>query len=318
MTEMTHNRGHDAPTPMHLGWRGTWDAGKRIAARIGEDRIGLVAAVVAFFSLLALFPGITALVAIAGILLEPGTVTEQLETATTAVPDAVQTIILSQVEAVAGAESNGLSVAALTGLALALYSASRGVSNLIAGLNVTYAEDEDRGFVKMIFVTLALTAFLIVVLALALAIVAVIPTALSLLGERPALQTLAQILRWPLLLLIGAGAFTVLYRYGPSRRAARWRWLAPGGVVACVMWLAASIGFSWYVETLGTYTETFGALGGVIVLLLWLWISAFAVLLGALIDAELEAQTRRDSTIGEERPMGARGAVKADTWAGDT
>jgi membrane protein len=125
----------------------------------------------------------------------------------------------------------------------------------------------------------------------------------------------AQALRWPILIAVAAGTFTVLYRYAPSRRNARWRWLSPGGVLACLLWAAATATFGWYVENLGSYNETFGALGGVIILLLWLWISSFVVLLGGLIDAELEAQTAVDSTVGPERPRGERGAVKADACA---
>ncbi|MEM9755511.1 MAG: YihY/virulence factor BrkB family protein [Pseudomonadota bacterium] len=309
--------GRNARRPSQFGLGDFWQIGKRVAGRTGQDRIGLVAAGVAFFALLALFPGITALVALAGLILDPSDIIASLENGTAALPPTAREILVGQARKVAGGAATGLNLAALAGLALALYSASRGVANLIAGLNVAYEEDEERGFVKLLMVTIALTVLLLAALSLVLAFFAILPAALAWAGNTPALSLVADIARWPLLFLIGALVFTTLYRLGPSRRAARWRWLAPGGLMACALWIAGTAGFGWYVETLGTYTETFGALAGVIVLLLWLWLSAFAVLLGAVVDAELEHQTSRDSTIGPERPMGQRGAVKADSVASD-
>lgn len=309
--------GQNARRPDQFGVGDLWRTGQRVADRTGRDRIGLVAAGVAFFALLALFPGITALVALAGLILDPADIIDPLENGTAALPPAAREILLGQVRQVVGGGASGLNLAALAGLALALYSASRGVANLIAGLNVAYEENEERGFAKLLLLTVALTLFLLVTLSLVLAFFAILPAALGWAGDMPALSVAADIARWPLLLLVGALIFTTLYRFGPSRRAARWRWLAPGGLLACALWIAGTAGFGWYVETLGTYAETFGALAGVIVLLLWLWLSAFAVLLGAVVDAELEHQTRRDSTVGPERPMGQRGAVKADSFAGN-
>ena len=308
--------GGDARHPTDFGTAALWQTAQRIGQRIGRDRIGLVAAGVAFYALLALFPGITALVAVAGLILDPADIVAPLENGTTALPASARDILLGQVRAVAGGADAGLNLAALAGLALAVFSASRGVANLIAGLNVAYEEDEDRGFFKVTGLTLGLTVFLLVTLSLVLGLVAVLPAALAWMGDAAALATIADIARWPILFLVGAAIFTTLYRFGPSRRAARWRWLAPGGALACLLWVVATAGFGWYVETLGSYAETFGALGGVIVLLLWLWLSAFAVLLGAVVDAELEHQTLRDTTVGADRPMGQRGAVKADTHPG--
>jgi membrane protein len=314
----SQSAGHLARRPGQFGWHDLWQTARRVVERTGRDRIGLVAAGVAFFALLALFPGITALVALAGLILDPSDIVDPLENGTTALPPAAREILLGQVREVAGGASAGLNLAALAGLALAVYSASRGVANLIAGLNVAYEEDEARGFLVLLAQAVLLTLFLLVMLSLVLAFFAVLPAVLSWVGDMPALSAAVGVARWPLLLLIGALIFATLYRYGPSRRAARWRWLAPGSLLACALWIAGTAAFGWYVETLGTYAETFGALAGVVVLLLWLWLSAFSILLGAVVDAELEHQTRRDSTVGPDRPMGRRGAVKADTFAGDT
>jgi membrane protein len=298
-----------------MGFRGYRDALWRVVLRLGPDRVGLVAAGIAFFGLLALFPGIAALVAIAGIVIDPATVATEIETSLAALPPSARSILVGQLDSVAGAETGGLSLAALGAIALALFSASRGVGNLVAGLNLVYAEEESRNVIHLAALNVALTLVLIAILVLTVIVVAVIPVALSLLGDVSGLQTLANVLRWPVLVVMAAATFTLLYRYGPSRRRARWRWLTPGGIAACLLWAAATAGFGWYVETLGAYNETFGALGGVIVLLLWLWISSFVVLLGGMVDAELEAQTEVDSTVGPDRPRGERGAVKADACA---
>lgn len=311
----TFAAGHDASTPMQFDGRNLWQAAKRAAARIGRDRIGLVAAGVAFFALLAIFPGIAALLAIAGLVVDPEQVASMLESSTTALPPAAREILMGQVREVAGDGASGLNLAAIAGIAVAVYSASRGVANLIAGLNVAYEEEETRGFLALTALTLALTLFLLVAISVVIAALAVLPAVLSVVGQDETFTTVIEIARWPILLVVAATLFTVLYRLGPSRRAARWRWLAPGGALACMVWIAATAGFSWYVETLGSYAETFGALAGVIVLLLWLWLSAFAVLTGAVVDAELEHQTACDSTVGMARPMGERGAVKADSCA---
>lgn len=311
-----HRRGAKARSPWRLGWRGLWDALRRVGARLGPDRVGLVAAGVAFFGLLAIFPGLASLFAIAGLVLDTDMLTRQFQTSLAAMPESARAIILGQVRSVATAAPGGLSLTAIGGLAFALFLASRGIANLMDGLNLAYEEKEERNIFVLTAVTLALTLFTILAITVALAIVAVIPLALALLGDVPNLQAWSEMLRWPVLVGLAALTFTVLYRYGPSRRNARWRWLAPGGVLACLLWIGTTAAFGWYVETLGNYSETFGAIGGVIVLMLWLWISTFMVLFGALVDAELEAQTGRDSTVGPDRPIGQRGAVKADTCEG--
>lgn len=313
-TDATHSpTARQARRPRDFALRDFVQVARRVVSRVTDDRIALVAAGVAFFALLALFPGIAALAAVAGLVLDPSDIVDPLAEGTAALPPAARDILIGQVRDVTGGAAAGLNLAALGGLALAVYSASRGVSNLIAGLNIAYEESETRGILRLTGLTIVLTLFLLLATVVILVAIAIVPAALSWAGDMPVLSAIADILRWPLMLVIGALVFSTLYRFGPSRRAARWRWLAPGGLLACAVWSVATAGFGWYVETLGSYAETFGALAGVIVLLLWLWLSAFAVLFGAVVDAELEHQTARDSTVGPDRPMGERGAVKADT-----
>lgn len=305
-------RGRLANSPREIPLSGWKDILWRVKDQIKADQIGLVAAGIAFYGLLALFPLISALVAIAGLFTDPSFVQAQAEKLSDIVPEQAADIILAQIVEVAGASENALGAAAIAGLLIALYSASKGVDNMIRGLNIAYNEQEKRGFVILKSVVLTMTLGLVIGLVLIVVIAAALPTALSFMNA----DWIAMIVswaRWPILSLIGVLGITALYRFGPSRSAAKWRWITPGAVLACALWIVSSLGFAWYVENFAAYNETFGALGGVIVLLTWLWLSAYIVLLGAEIDSEMEAQTKRDSTVGAPRPMGERGAVKADT-----
>jgi membrane protein len=293
--------------------RGVLDVLVRMWHKQAHLNLGLIAAGIAFYGLLSLFPGITAAVAFAGTFLNPEMLVENSEEIAAMLPEAAKTIVMGQLRDVANADSSTLSFAALFSLAIALYSASKAVANFIAGLNVIYQEKETRNFFLVKALTIVLTAFLIIGLLIAIIVVAAIPVVAAIFGDYGIIDDLVMFLRWPFLFLMGAFGIAVLYRLGPNRRSARWRWLTPGAFVACALWVSGSFGFSLYVQSFGSYNETFGALGGVIILLTWLWLSAFIVLLGALLDAELEAQTKRDSTVGDDRPIGERGAVKADT-----
>lgn len=307
------SRGRLARRPTHIPLKGVLDVLVRMWHKQAHLNLGLIAAGIAFYGLLSLFPGITAAVAFAGTFLNPDMLVENSDEITAMLPEAARTIVMGQLRDVAEADSSTLSFAALFSLAIALYSASKAVANFISGLNVIYEEKETRNFFLVKALTILLTAFLIFGLLIAIIVVAAIPVIAAIFGDYGIIDDLVMFLRWPFLFLMGALGIAVLYRLGPNRRSARWRWLTPGAFIACALWVAGSFGFSLYVQSFGSYNETFGALGGVIILLTWLWLSAFIVLLGALLDAELEAQTRRDSTVGEDRPMGSRGAVKADT-----
>ncbi|MEN8660503.1 YihY/virulence factor BrkB family protein [Marivita sp.] len=307
------SRGRLAHRPAHIPMRGVLDVLVRMWHKQAHLNLGLIAAGIAFYGLLSLFPGITAAVAFAGTFLNPEMLVENSEEIAAMLPEAAKTIVMGQLRDVANADSSTLSFAALFSLAIALYSASKAVANFIAGLNVIYQEKETRNFFLVKALTIVLTAFLIIGLLIAIIVVAAIPVVAAIFGDYGIIDDLVMFLRWPFLFLMGAFGIAVLYRLGPNRRSARWRWLTPGAFVACALWVSGSFGFSLYVQSFGSYNETFGALGGVIILLTWLWLSAFIVLLGALLDAELEAQTKRDSTVGDDRPIGERGAVKADT-----
>ncbi len=307
---MTRGRNAEAPTEIPAkGWK---DIAFRLKDEIADDHVGLIAAGVAFYALLAIFPAITALMALAGLVLEPPEVTAQLEGLAKAIPKEAAQIILDQAIAVAGSEESGLGIAFIVGLGLAIYSASKGMGSLIEGLNVAYDEDETRGFMKKTLWTLGLTVFLIVGLLLGLLAALAVPAVLAFLTLPVWLETVLELSRWILLAFMTVFGLAIIYRYGPARDNAEWKWLTPGAVAACVIWIAASVGFSIYVSNFGSYNESFGSMAGVIILLMWLWISAFIVLIGAELNAEIEAQTTADTTVGQDEPMGARGAEKAD------
>ncbi len=305
-------RGRHAEAPQEIPAKGWKDIALRVKDEVASDHVGLIAAGVAFYALLAIFPAITALMALAGLALDPPEVVAQLESMAGVLPQEAAQIVLDQAVAVAGSEEAGLGIAFLIGLLLALYSASKGMGSLIEGLNVAYDEEEERGFITLILWTLGLTLFLIVGLLLGLMATLAMPAVLNLIALPGWLETVLGLSRWVILALMTIFGLAAIYRYGPSRDAAEWRWLSPGAILACVIWMIASIGFSFYVSNFASYNESFGSMAGVIILLMWLWISAYIILLGAEFNAEIEAQTAEDTTVGRDESMGSRGAAKAD------
>ena len=305
-------RGRAAATPMEIPKAGWKDILLRVKDEISRDHVSLVAAGVAFYGLLAVFPAITALMAITGLMFEPTELVGALEGVAGVVPQDVATILLDQAKQVAGSQQGGLTLGLILGLGLALWSASAGVGSLMEGINLAYDEEETRGFVKLKALTILLTLCMILGILVAASLIVAVPVALEFLTFAPGMETLIQALAYVPLALIILTGLAILYRFAPDRNAARWRWLAPGTMAAAALWLVASIGFSIYVSNFGSYNETFGSLAGVVVLLMWMWISAFIVILGAEINSEAEAQTARDTTTGPREPMGHRGAVKAD------
>lgn len=319
-TQMTgspgDDRGRDATSPTGIPAKGWLDILKRTKDEIGTDNVGLVAAGIAFYGLLALFPGIGAVVAIATLFVDPSTITAQMGTVTALLPGDAASIVTGQVQEMTATESTGLGIAALIGIVLAISSASKGISNLMTGVNIAYDEEETRGFFHRYAVVLGLTLLTAILFVVALGLMVALPVVLSVLPGDGVGETIATVLRWPALLLIAIAGLAVVYRYGPDRADAKWRWISPGAILACILWLVGTALFAVYVRTFGSYNETFGTLAGVIVLLMWLWLSSYIVLLGAEFDAEMEAQTRRDTTTGTPEPMGERGAEKADMVAG--
>lgn len=305
-------RGRNATNPLRIPRRGWWNILRRTWTRIGEDHLGLISAGVAFYGLLAIFPALGVAVALAGLVTEPADFVGALKDFSEILPTDAAQILVGQARQIAGSSGSGLGMAAILGLVLALWSSSRGVSSLIEGLNVAYDEDEKRNFLTLNFTAILLTLIVIAGAILGLTATIVIPAVLGIVGIEGGLLKWIGTLRWPILLLGTITGLSIVYRFGPSRRHARWVWITPGAALACLLWLVGTAAFARYAQNFASYNQTFGTLGGAIVLLMWLWLSAYIVLIGAELNAEIEAQTARDSTIGPDRPMGRRGAVKAD------
>jgi membrane protein len=306
-------RGRHATHPLQIPWSGWYDILWRTYREMNSDRLLSIAGGVAFFILLAVFPAITALVSAYGLFFNTSTITNNLSLLNDVVPGNVLSIVHEQANRIASNSGRALSTGIVLGILVSLWSAMSGVKAIIDALNVIYEQQEGRSFIKLNLVALVFTLAGFAAFLLAIAAVVVLPLILSPIGLGSLTETLTRIGRWPVLLLVLLVGLAVLYRYGPHRRTVRWQWVSVGSVFAAVTWIGASYLFSWYLTSFANYNATYGSLGAVVGLMIWLWISTIVVLLGAELNAEIEHQTARDSTVGDEKPLGARGAVMADT-----
>jgi membrane protein len=309
----SHGRGRDARAPSEIPAPGWKDVLWRTFGEVSEDRIMLISAGVTFYAVLAVFPATAALVSIYGLFTDATSLEGHLSGMASVLPGGAIEVIGDQMRRVAAQGASTLGFTFLFGLAVSLWSANAGMKSLFDALNIIYEEQEKRSFLKLNVISLAFTLGAIVFLLLALTAIAVLPTMLAFIGLERQSETLVTIGRWPLLLLTVVFAFSLLYRYGPSREKAQWRWLTWGGALAAFSWLVASMLFSWYAANFGSYNETYGALGAAIGFMIWMWISAMVILVGAELNAEMEHQTAQDTTTGHPKPIGTRGARMADT-----
>jgi membrane protein len=305
--------GGRAERPTEIPARGWIQIAKRGWKEAKADQVPLLAAGVAFYAFLAIFPALIAIVSIYGLFADPSTITNQLNSLTAALPDQARQVITDQVTALTTRGRQTLGIGLILSVVIALWSASAGISNLLTAINIAYDEEEKRGFVKKRLLSLGLTFGAIVFMVIVLGLVAVLPPLLKAVFGTGAMRWILQILGWLVLVVLVAAVLAILYRLGPDRDAPRMAWVSVGAVVATLIWLAASIGFSIYASTFGNYAKTYGVFAGIVVLLFWLWLTMYAILLGAEINAEAEQQTIEDTTKGEEEPLGGRGAVKADS-----
>ncbi len=310
--EGSADRGRDAATPTEIPTAGWKDILWRTYGQLNKDRVLMIAAGVTFYALLALFPAMTAFISLYGLFANPETVVGHIETLSGVLPGGAVEIIGGQMEKLAEQPSGQLGFGFAAGLAIALWSANNGMKAIFDATNVAYNEREKRSFLRLTAITLLFTIGAMLTLILALGAIVVLPVMIGFIGLGGTLETVLQLARWPLLLITLILAISLIYRYGPSREPAEWRWISPGAVLASVVWVVVSIAFSWYVANFGTYNETYGSLGAVIGFMVWMWISTTIVLMGAELNAEIEHQTKHDTTHAPEKPMGRRGAYVAD------
>ena len=277
-----------AGRPSNLPARRWWTVIKGVVSHISSDRLLTEAAGVTFYTLLAIFPALAALISVYGLVADPRTVSEHLTSLQGIMPGGGLDILKEQVASLTSGDRKGLGFGVLFGIATSLWSANQGTKALFEALNVVNEETESRGFIHRTLVTLAFTLGALVFIVLAMAAIVVVPIVLSFLGLTGIGAVLLQYARWPLLLGVIGVLLALIYRFGPSREQATWRLISWGSGFAAISWLLGSAGFSWYVANFGSYNKTYGSLGAVVGFMTWIWISVIIILVGGELNAELE------------------------------
>jgi membrane protein len=308
--------GRDATRPDHIPLKGWWQVAQRVWVESGRDNLTVVSAGCAFYALFAVFPALSALIALYGLTTDPASVEQQFDMLSSVLPPQAYGIVIEQIKHLTESSNSSLGWGLILSLGLAVWSVSNLTQAMFAALNIAYEEPERRSLLRFYLSAFAFAILGILSGVVMLLAIVYVPILFAYAGYSHAFELLVKVARWPLLALIVLTFLALLYRYGPCRRSAKWRWVSVGSLFATVMWLIASAGFSFYVSTFAHYDRTYGSLGAVIVLLFWLYISFYIVLLGAEINAELELQTAQDTTRGKSRPVGKRGAFVADNVAG--
>jgi membrane protein len=313
MNAAASDRGRAADRPQEIPPRGWWDVSWRVMKRLGSDNISLVSGGIAMYALLSIFPGLAVLVSIYGLFATPADVVRHMSAFSGVLPPGVWDIFKTQLQSIAGHGPSTLSTAAAIGFVLALWSARSAMSALMSAANIAYGEREKRNFFVQVLVSLVLTLGAVLGFLLMVALGIAIPVALKVLGTRTWVQWTVDVVQWAILWLFSVGGLAFVYRFAPAREPARWRWVTWGSAIAATLWIGMSLLFAFYVRTFADYGKTYGALGGVIALLMWFYLSSLVVVLGAEINAEMERQTAQDTTTGPKEPLGERGAYAADT-----
>jgi membrane protein len=306
------SHGQQADTPEEIPPRGWWDITKRVVKQAGADHISLIAAGVAFYGFLAVFPALAAVVSIYGAFTDPADIQDQLQNLQGVVPAEVHGILSDQLQSVAERGEQTLGWSAAVGLLIALWSANKGTKALFTGLNIAYNEPRSRGFLQENALTLLFTLGIAMGMTVAFAVVVGTAALSASLAVPGWIKLAVTIGGWLLVALMLLAGMAMLYKYAPVRTNPRVHWVSVGSIVALLMWLLGSVAFSLYVSNFGSYADTYGSLAAIVIFLLWLFLSALIVLLGAEINSEAEHQTMRDTTTGEEKPIGERGAWHAD------
>ncbi len=304
----TGGRAHE---PTEIPARGWKDVLLRVKDQYAEDHVSLTASGIAFHGFLALIPLLAAAVSIYGLVADPADVANLIDRLRSALPSDAAQLIQNQLDTIVSGNRGALGLGAVIGLASGLWSGSSGISHLVEGINIAYDEDvDDRPFWKKRLIAIGLTLLFLALVGAAAAIFALIS------GFSGVAGLAAQIAGWLAVAVLFGFVLAVFYRYSADRDEPEWSWVSPGAAFTVVAWTISSFAFGLYVSNFGKYNETYGSLGAVVIVLLWLFVSALVVLLGAELNSELERQTGEDSTHGPDEPIGERGAVVADTQAG--
>ena len=306
-------RGRDANTPNEIPLKGLRDVFWRVVTEVDQDRVTLIAAGVTYYLLLAMFPALGALVSLYGFVSDPLTIAGHIGFLADLFPSGSFDLILNQLKALTEQKPSTLSIGFITGLLVALWSANNGIKALFDAMNIAYGEAEKRGIIKLNLISFLFTFGALLAAIVMIVAIGVMPAVLAYLWLDRWVEVLAKVARWPVMLALVGGGIVLIYRYGPSREYAKLRWLSWGVVFSTLLWFAASLLFSYYLDNFANYNATYGTLGALIGFMVWTWISVLILIVGAELNAELEHQTMRDSTTGRPQPMGERGAFVADT-----
>lgn len=310
------DRGRKATGPSEIPPAGWKDILWRVYAEISDDRVMLVAAGVTYYLLLAMVPALSAFVSVFGLFADPSTIQQQVTNLSAVVPGGGMQIIGDQLERLAQQDSATLGFTFVISLLVALWSANAGMKSLFEAMNVAYDEPETRGFFKLTLISLAFTIAAVGAAVLFLGVVLVVPVILNAIGLGQGVEWLIRIGSYVGMAILVSLGIAALYRWGPSRESAQWKWISPGVLLTMVLVVITSVLFSWYAANFGSYNATYGSLGALIGFMTWIWLSTTILIVGGELNSEMEHQTARDSTTGEPRPMGMRGAKFADHVAG--
>ncbi len=313
---MMDSKGREAQSPWAVPWAGWKSVLWRCWNEAGDDNIGLIAAGVAFYGFLALVPLLGAVVLCYGLVADTATVLHDIRALSAILPRDIAGVIGNQLLGLVHSPDGDKGLGILIALAIALFGARNGAGAIIAALNIAYEEKEKRNFFRVNLTALAITLGAVVAAVFAAVAMTMLGALDRLLPFAPnALLVMGKLVSHLLLTLAGAAGAAALYRFGPSRAQPRWTWITPGSLFAALLWLALTLGFGAYVRYIGRFDATYGALGTIVALLTWLYLSAYILLFGAELNAELEHQTTHDTTTGAPRPIGERRAWVADNVA---
>lgn len=306
-------RGRNAEEPSEIPAKGWKDTLVRVKKEITDDRLSILAASMSYYALLASVPALTSFVLLYAWFSNPADINRNIAELARFIPADAQKIISEQLTSLASNAPTTLGLSAIGTLLFSLWSASKGSAAILEAMNVIYGEKECRGFVKRTSMALAFTLLGTILCLVAIVVVVGLPAITGMFNFGTLFETLSNGLGWILLLGIFSVYLSCVYRFGPCREKAKWKWVSAGSIIASILWALTSLLFTWYAANFGNFNKTYGSLGAVVVMMTWFYLSSFIILLGGEINSELEHQTKKDSTTGAPKPMGARGALMADT-----
>ncbi len=306
------DNGREAMWPSQIPLRGWWQVAKRVKDQVISDHVPIVSAGVAFFFFLALFPGIAATISIYGLVVDPAEAASQVDYLAGLLPNEAHNLIAEFVDKLTRSSSQTLGWGVVLSLMFSFWSTNKGAKAIMNGVNIAYNETDQRNFIVKNVLTLIFTIGMILIVTVGLAVVAGIPAITNLLGLTYDMKPLVTLARWPVVAVAMMLTLGCIYKFAPHRKGPKPRWVSWGAVIATLLWLAGSGLFSLYVDHFGNFAKNYGSMAAVVVLMLWFYLTAYIILLGAEVNAELEHQTAKDSTEGPPNPMGSRGAFVAD------